>query len=571
MLFRSEITRVLEIIEKAGVLNLLNNDKDPDWGFLLLYALAAHQLEQADWKEPFIRIINFCPRQEILVKAYEYLQNQGEIILSEDEPVAFLARGRYHYAKNEYSLALKYLSEIDPPYSSLLLRELAGSYSGAGRSREGAEYLLSLLPRVQEEEISILLAEAGFLYRRAGFYRDAVDVFSRAWGITTDVSIKDRMAWYSLDCSMKVSIFEGAKALQKWQKQWNNPSYFNDLLEAYAERLVREGGWKTLESIYKEGSSFWDPAVVSKYSFLLARGYSQGYLVPETPQKGEELLRMVMLEDSAPYYYKILAAYLLKERIGRDFFVLDQNPLSSPETQKDLTLVEGFLSYSLPLRSYALMMENLAPYPEDLIHRTIGACRDKGYYYESLRLAYRAFHRGKITPSEQNLPLLYPLAFSKEIEKAASTEELSLPLILALVREESFFSPTIVSRSGAVGLCQIMPLTATDISRRLGLKTYSLEDPSDNLTLGAWYLGSQFRRFNSLVPALWAYNAGPTRAREWLKLWGTLDPFLLPETTPFPETKEYVKKIPVSSVFYSLIYNLDSPERILNNFFPGGV
>ena len=76
-------------------------------------------------------------------------------------------------------------------------------------------------------------------------------------------------------------------------------------------------------------------------------------------------------------------------------------------------------------------------------------------------------------------------------------------LLAALTWTESGFSPSAVSRAGAVGLTQLMPRTAAS----LGVDPW---DPAANLSGGARYLGEQIRRFGSPEKALAAYHAGPT-------------------------------------------------------------
>jgi soluble lytic murein transglycosylase-like protein len=75
-----------------------------------------------------------------------------------------------------------------------------------------------------------------------------------------------------------------------------------------------------------------------------------------------------------------------------------------------------------------------------------------------------------------------------------------------MVWQESGFEPTAVSKSGAIGLAQLMPATAEG----LGVNPH---DPLENLDGGARYLAWTIKEFGSLELGLAAYNAGPGNVR----------------------------------------------------------
>ncbi len=75
-------------------------------------------------------------------------------------------------------------------------------------------------------------------------------------------------------------------------------------------------------------------------------------------------------------------------------------------------------------------------------------------------------------------------------------------LFRALIQAESAWKPCALSSSGAIGLTQLMPLTAAAL----------LVNPLDvrsNLIGGARYLHTQIATFGNIDMALSAYNAGP--------------------------------------------------------------
>ncbi len=130
----------------------------------------------------------------------------------------------------------------------------------------------------------------------------------------------------------------------------------------------------------------------------------------------------------------------------------------------------------------------------------------------------------------------FPLTYRTEIAYYSTVYDLEPALVASLIRNESRFHPDAVSTAGAIGLMQIMPESGAWIAEQLSLAAYDperLTDPSFNISLGTWYLRYLLDRYGSVEAALWAYNAGPTRANAWLTQ----------DDPPFPETAAYADRI----------------------------
>lgn len=112
------------------------------------------------------------------------------------------------------------------------------------------------------------------------------------------------------------------------------------------------------------------------------------------------------------------------------------------------------------------------------------------------------------------------------VSEKANKYNLDPSLVHAVIKAESNGNPYAVSRKGAMGLMQLMPSTAKDLS------VNNPFDPEDNIDGGVRYLRYLIDKFNGdLTLALAAYNAGPKNVEKT----GTVP--------QIPETKQYVKKV----------------------------
>ncbi|HUP42943.1 MAG TPA: lytic transglycosylase domain-containing protein [Thermoanaerobaculia bacterium] len=156
--------------------------------------------------------------------------------------------------------------------------------------------------------------------------------------------------------------------------------------------------------------------------------------------------------------------------------------------------------------------------------------------------------------------LYYPLAFEETIRAAAERSRVPPQLVYGIIREESAFDITALSRVGARGLMQIMPATGSEVARKLGLgySEAKLDDPGFNVRLGSAYFGQLLDMFDGRTElALAGYNGGPYRMK---RLWreagprAELDYFL--ESLPIEESRNYVKRVLVFTDSYERLYGL---------------
>ncbi len=153
--------------------------------------------------------------------------------------------------------------------------------------------------------------------------------------------------------------------------------------------------------------------------------------------------------------------------------------------------------------------------------------------------------------------LAYPAPFLPVLREAADETETPDVLLLALVRQESFFDPLAGSTAGALGLTQVIPPTGEDIARDLAVADFEPEDlyrPVLSLRFGAHYLGQQLDGFDdTFYYALAAYNGGPGNGQRWRDAGaGDIDRFV--EEISFGETKAFVKLVSENLARYRQLY-----------------
>ncbi|MBQ9479852.1 MAG: lytic transglycosylase domain-containing protein [Selenomonadaceae bacterium] len=162
--------------------------------------------------------------------------------------------------------------------------------------------------------------------------------------------------------------------------------------------------------------------------------------------------------------------------------------------------------------------------------------------------------------------VFYPFHYRDTVEMYSAKYHVDKYLAIAVMKNESNFSSSAISRSGAVGLMQLMPETAGWIATQLEDEPLSdenfsfnvkrLYDPETNIRYGIWYLSTLEEEFDGNdVLALAAYNAGRGNVWHWVDEYGWGADFDDVDQIPFKETRDYVRRVLNCRLKYQLIYN----------------
>jgi soluble lytic murein transglycosylase len=151
---------------------------------------------------------------------------------------------------------------------------------------------------------------------------------------------------------------------------------------------------------------------------------------------------------------------------------------------------------------------------------------------------------------------------------SASVSSSLWSLAHGISRQESSFDPYAISHAGARGMMQLMPGTARDQARKMGIGYDGyrlLTDPGYNVSIGSSYFQHMLDIWDGNVPlAVASYNAGSGNAGKWVRQYGDprgkVDVVAWIEAIPYDETRGYVQRVIENSVVYDSLRSAQ-PQR----------
>lgn len=155
------------------------------------------------------------------------------------------------------------------------------------------------------------------------------------------------------------------------------------------------------------------------------------------------------------------------------------------------------------------------------------------------------------------LTAFYPLEHFEQIKKYSRENGLRTEFVYAVIHAESRFDHEAVSNKGATGLMQLLKITAEWGASELqidGFEYGDVLDPDINIRIGCWYLQKLLKQYDgSEFLTLAAYNAGSGNVSGWIQN-GKISPGEDKiENIPFPETRNYIKKVRRNEMIYKAI------------------
>lgn len=173
-----------------------------------------------------------------------------------------------------------------------------------------------------------------------------------------------------------------------------------------------------------------------------------------------------------------------------------------------------------------------------------------GAYHPALRVAKVHFREKLERSGLPTAPALWTVAYPTGLVPTIAAQGVTGVdpyLAAAIIREESQYDEKAVSVVGAVGLMQLMPVTANAVAQRYGFPMVGREelfDQETNIRLGVRYLGQLIEQYGgNLAHAVAAYNAGPIAVNNWIAVHRGRDQDEFVELIPYQETRLYVKRV----------------------------
>ncbi|PUE36163.1 lytic transglycosylase domain-containing protein [Limnohabitans sp. Hippo3] len=377
---------------------------------------------------------------------------------------------------------------------------------------------------------------------------EAADLLNRRWAL--QLSQEERnWTWGVI----------GKQAAQKLQD--NAASHFakvqkdsdlnDDLLSWKVRAALRQGQWRQVLSATQAMSpeSQKDPAWV----YWRARALMATAQDTAQRQEAQGLLRSIA---SVKGFYEQLAL----EDLGQ--------PITAPERPMALTPQEKAAALTNPGLQRALYAIQIGLRPEGNrewnystnLH-TPGGMNDRELLAAADLACQRQVWDRCINTSDRTKDVIdfdqrFPMPLREIVVRRAGEIQLDPAYVYGLIRQESRFIMDARSHVGASGLMQVMPATAKWTAKKIGLNNFTPDQITDrevNVAIGTGYLKLVLDDFEGSMPmATAAYNAGPSRPRNW-RNGPVLEAAIWAENIPFQETRDYVKKVLSNTTNYAAI------------------
>ena len=381
----------------------------------------------------------------------------------------------------------------------------------------------------------------------------AAQLIEKKWGL---MLTKEEHNW--------VWAVIGKQAAQKLQD--NAHSYFNkvsrnqdlndDLLIWKTRAALRNGDWKAvISAVDAMDNARQDPTWI----YWKARGQlalSAGTTSAATDPVRTEATAALQSIAGVKGFYEQLAM----EELGQAITV-PAKPAALTQPEKTAAAQNAGLQRALTALSLGLRSEGNREWnyttnlhtPGGMSERELLAAAD---FACSKQVWDRCINTSDRTKTQIDFDQRFPMPLKETVLRKSKDVQLDPAYVYGLIRQESRFITDARSVVGASGLMQVMPATAKWTAKKIGLTNFQpqqINDQEINVAIGTGYLKLVLDEFDGSMPlAAAAYNAGPSRSRNWRK-GPVLEAAIWAENIPFTETRDYVKKVLSNTTNYAAI------------------
>jgi soluble lytic murein transglycosylase len=288
---------------------------------------------------------------------------------------------------------------------------------------------------------------------------------------------------------------------------------------------------------------------------LLSNAPAAAASAPMPPQRAEALALLQSIASVRGFYEQ-----LALEELGQKIIAPAKPPDLTPEEKEAARLNAGLnraaYAIAIGLRpegvrewNYSTNLHQRGGMSErDLLAAAQFAC-DRAIWDRCINTSER-------TPTVMDFEQRFPTPYREAVLQRSQRIGLDPAYVYGLIRQESRFIMDARSGVGASGLMQVMPATARETARHIGLTGFTanqINDRDTNIVIGTAYLKRALDDFGGSMPlAAAAYNAGPGRPRSW-RNGPVLEAAIWAENVPFAETRDYVKKVLSNTTNYAAL------------------
>ncbi len=377
--------------------------------------------------------------------------------------------------------------------------------------------------------------------------RKAADIAARIDALSGSLTAEQTgFAWavaghyQALNQNMDTALayFDRADRRQLGQEHW----------EWYARAALRGQRWQKLADIIR--------AMPPKLQADPAWQYWLGRSLSAQGQTAQAQNHYRQAAASGRNFYALLATEALGGRVDTRNNVADSSRNDIQRVAQDGNIAralalfqaaQGNGDWAMRRQAQSEWRYAIKNYNEDTLLAASALAHQHGFYEMGILSADRTNHK-------LNYTLRYISPFRSTTERYAAQAAVDPAWVYGLIRQESRFMLGVKSRVGATGLMQVMPATAQEIARKIGMDPAELHNMDGNIRMGTWYLGDARNRLGHEVLATAGYNAGPGRARRWQAA-VPLEGAIYAETIPFDETRTYVKNVMANATYYASLFN----------------
>ena len=381
----------------------------------------------------------------------------------------------------------------------------------------------------------------------------AAQLLDKKWGL---MLTKEEHNW--------VWAVIGKQAAQKLQD--NAHSFFNkvtrnqdlndDLLIWKTRAALRSGDWKAVVSaVDAMDSAKQDPTWI----YWKARGQLAGIAATSSnaadPVRTEATAALQSIASVKGFYEQ-----LAMEELGQAI-TAPAKPAPLTLQEKSVATQNAGLQRALTALSLGLRSEGNREWNYSTNLHTPGGMNERELLAAAdLACSKQVWDRCINTSDRTKLAIdfdqRFPMPLKDTVMRKAKEIQLDPAYVYGLIRQESRFIMDAKSVVGAAGLMQVMPATAKWTAKKIGMTNFQphqITDQEINVAIGTGYLKLVLDDFDGSMPlAAAAYNAGPSRSRNWRK-GPVLEAAIWAENIPFNETRDYVKKVLSNTTNYAAI------------------